>query len=74
MKNLSKKLWSKGHSNERSFNKRKLRQKELVAFKRGHLIPEDGRAKRLLKQDLKEFETAEKKRRREYLLSVRRRD
>ena len=73
MRNLSKKLWTKSHTAEREFNKKKLRQKELVAFKRGHLKPEDDRGKRVLQKGLEEFESSEKKRRHEYVLSIRKR-
>ena len=73
MRSLAQKLWTKQHSKERAFNQDKHHKKELLGFKTGLYRPSSGKEKRKLKIDLNQHEANERKRRRQYMLSVEKR-
>ena len=73
MRNLSKRLWTSKHDAEVRFNRDKHHKKELKAFQTGTHLPTTALKKRKLEKELKKFQQAEKKRRKNYEASTSRR-
>ena len=70
MRKLSRKLWSKQHTAELEFNRKKYRKKAIMAYKAGMLKPRGAAEKRKFQKELSEEEQAERKRRQVYDRSI----